>query len=153
MGEDDAAYTALRVDGTASNDRWVACGLGHRHWGAAGLRHDRRMRIVEVNAIQPRAVEKFGSRRFTVGILCPDAYVTAATLEADGIIGRHSADVDQCLLVIEGRAFVSGADGSTVEITAGQAALWLAGEHHETRTDNGARLLIVEGEGLAERLN
>jgi mannose-6-phosphate isomerase-like protein (cupin superfamily) len=111
------------------------------------------MRIVEVSALQPRTIEKFGSRGFSVGTLCPDAYVTAATLEAAGRIGRHPAVEDQCLLVIEGRAHVSGGDGSTVAIEAGQAALWSAGEEHETRTDEGVRVLIIEGRGLADRLS
>jgi redox-sensitive bicupin YhaK (pirin superfamily) len=111
------------------------------------------MRIVDVSALQPRTIEKFGSRGFTIGTLCPDAYVAAATLEAEGRIGRHPAVADQCLLVIEGRAHVSGGDGSTVEIEAGQAALWMAGEDHETRTEDGARVLIIEGHGLAERLS
>jgi hypothetical protein len=35
---------------------------------------------------------------------------------------------------------------------AGQAALWLTGEDHETRTEDGARILITEGTGLADRL-
>ena len=110
------------------------------------------MRIVQVGAVQPRTIEKFGSRGFTIGTLCPDACVAAATLEAHGRIGRHPAVVDQCLLVIEGRASVSGGDGSTVAIEAGQAALWVAGEDHETKTDEGARILIIEGRGLADRL-
>jgi mannose-6-phosphate isomerase-like protein (cupin superfamily) len=117
------------------------------------MEHDRGMRIVEVNAVQPRTIEEFGSRGFTIGTLCPDAYVAAATLAAGGKIGRHPAVVDQCLLVLEGAASVSGEDGSTVAIEAGQAALWMAGEQHETRTDDGARVLIVEGRGLADRLS
>jgi mannose-6-phosphate isomerase-like protein (cupin superfamily) len=116
------------------------------------MRHDPRMRIVEVSALNPRTIEKFGSRGFTIGTLCPDASVSAATLEANGRIGRHPAVVDQCLLVIAGRASVSGGDGSAVAIEAGQAALWMAGEDHETRTEDGARLLIIEGVGLADRL-
>jgi hypothetical protein len=111
------------------------------------------MRVVEVSALNPRTIEKFGSRGFTIATLCTDAYVAAATLEANGRIGRHPAVLDQCLLVIEGKASVSGADGSAVTIEAGQAALWMAGEDHETTTDDGVRVLIIEGRGLADRLS
>jgi quercetin dioxygenase-like cupin family protein len=111
------------------------------------------MRIVDVSALQPRPIEKFGSRGVTIGTLCPDAYVAAATLEAMGRIGRHPAVEDQCLLVIEGRANVSGGDGATLKIEAGQAVLWMAGEEHETTTDDGVRVLMIEGPGLAERLS
>ena len=110
------------------------------------------MRIVDVSVLHPRTIDKFGSRGFTIGTLCPDAYVAAARLEPNGRIGRHPAVDDQCLLVLEGRATVSGEGGSVVEIKVGQAALWAAGEDHETRTDDGARVLIIEGKGLVERL-
>jgi mannose-6-phosphate isomerase-like protein (cupin superfamily) len=110
------------------------------------------MRIVEVSAVQPRTVDKFGSRGLTMGTLCPDAHVTAATLKPDGFIGRHRAVVDQCLVVIEGSATVSGEDGSIVAIEAGQAALWEAGENHETRTQDGVRVLIIEGMALSDRV-
>ncbi len=78
--------------------------------------------------------------------------MAAATLDPHGGIGRHPAVDDQCLVVIEGSATVSGGDGSFVAIESGQAALWLAGEDHETRTEHGVRVLIIEGAGLADRL-
>ena len=84
------------------------------------LGHDPCMRIVDVSALNPRTIEKFDSRGFTIGTLCPDAYVAAATLGVDGRIGRHPAVLDQCLLVIEGRASVSGGDGSAVAIEPGR---------------------------------
>jgi redox-sensitive bicupin YhaK (pirin superfamily) len=127
-------------------------GRMHRHRQQAAVGHDPQMRIVEVSAVQPRAVERFGSRGFSIGTLCADAYVAAATLEPQGGIGRHPAVDDQCLVVIEGSATVSGEDGSFVAIEPGQAALWLAGEDHETRTEDGVRVLIIEGAGLADRL-
>ena len=39
---------------------------------------------------------------------------------------------------------VSGADGVTRSIGAGQAALWERGEEHESSTDRGMVVMILE---------
>lgn len=75
-----------------------------------------------------------------------------ARLEREGMIGRHPAAVDQCLLVVSGRASVSSAEGSYVDIEPGQAAVWEAGEEHATLTESGLIAVIVESEGLVEGL-
>ena len=68
---------------------------------------------------------------------------------AGGCIARHPATVPQILAVIEGSGEVSGADGISETITAGEAVYWAAGEEHETRTDTGLTALVLEGRGPA----
>jgi quercetin dioxygenase-like cupin family protein len=65
-----------------------------------------------------------------------------------GRIVRHTANVPQILAVLEGSGRVSGADGEFQEIAAGEAVFWHKGEHHETETDTGLTVLILEAEGL-----
>ena len=65
-----------------------------------------------------------------------------------GRIVRHPASVGQILAVLEGSGWVSGADGASEQIAAGEAVFWAAGEEHETRTDVGLKALILEAEGL-----
>jgi len=72
-----------------------------------------------------------------------------ARLEAGGCIGRHPAVVGQLLVLLSGAATVTGDDGQPVEIVPGQAALWAAGESHETRSRTGMVAAIVEADGLA----
>jgi hypothetical protein len=48
------------------------------------------------------------------------------------------------LCVVAGEGEVSGADGIAVSIQAGQAALWEAGEAHETTTKAGLTAIIIE---------
>lgn len=65
-----------------------------------------------------------------------------------GCIARHPAIVPQILAVIDGSGEVSGADGISEHIAAGEAVFWAAGEEHETRTDTGLTALVLEGKGL-----
>lgn len=74
------------------------------------------------------------------------AQATVARLAARGVIGRHDAVGAQLLAVLEGTAIVSGADGTEHEIGPGRAAIWDAGESHETRTTTGLVALILEGD-------
>lgn len=81
--------------------------------------------------------------------LAAEAYVVLARLAPGGIIGRHPAVVDQCLVVLSGEAELSGEDGVTRVLHAGSAALWTAGESHETCSRAGLTAIIIEGAGLA----
>jgi mannose-6-phosphate isomerase-like protein (cupin superfamily) len=70
-------------------------------------------------------------------------------IAAGGCIARHPATVPQILAVIDGRGVVTGADGVSEEIEAGQAVFWGEGEEHETHTDTGLTALVLEGRGVA----
>ncbi len=63
-----------------------------------------------------------------------------------GFIPRHPATGPQLFAVVEGSGWVSGDDGARLPIKAGQAALWEPGELHESATDKGMRVIIVECE-------
>jgi quercetin dioxygenase-like cupin family protein len=69
-------------------------------------------------------------------------------IAAGGSIARHPATVPQILAVLEGSGMVSGTDGISERIAAGEAVYWASGEEHETCTDTGLAALILEGEGL-----
>jgi len=69
-------------------------------------------------------------------------------LATGGRIARHPATVPQILAVLEGTGRVSGADGTFEPIAAGQAVTWAQGEEHETESDDGMTVLILEAEGL-----
>lgn len=110
------------------------------------------MRVVDLTGQADRAVEAFGSMGFTVTGVSASAHVTYAHLEAGGRIGRHDAPVDQLLVVLDGRCTVSGFDEAVREIGPGQAALWSAGEAHETVALTPSTLLIVESPNLTSSL-
>jgi quercetin dioxygenase-like cupin family protein len=69
-------------------------------------------------------------------------------LAPNGRIARHPASIPQILAVLEGAGSVSGADGRSEPITAGEAVFWSAGEEHETKTEDGLTAMILEADGL-----
>jgi quercetin dioxygenase-like cupin family protein len=69
-------------------------------------------------------------------------------LAPNGRIVRHPATVPQILAVLEGAGRVSGADATFQLIEAGEAVFWSAGEEHETQTEDGMTVLVLEAEGL-----
>ena len=96
------------------------------------------------------SVEAHGSSGFTMrGVVRSEqAHVAVAILAPGGVIGRHAADVPQLFVVVEGSGWVAGGDAERVEIAAGDAVLWDAGEEHEAGTDAGMVSLVVESNAL-----
>jgi quercetin dioxygenase-like cupin family protein len=69
-------------------------------------------------------------------------------LAAQGRLGRHPAILRQLALVIDGSGAVSGVGGRPVALAAGSGVLWEPGEEHQTTTETGMTLLILEAEHL-----
>jgi hypothetical protein len=65
-----------------------------------------------------------------------------------GFIPRHPAVGAQLFAVVEGAGWVSGSDGNRIPIRAGQAAYWESDELHESGTDKGMRVIVVEGDSF-----
>lgn len=73
--------------------------------------------------------------------------VSLLQLAAGGIVGEHPAASPQLFLVLAGSGWVRvGEDRRTIE--PGQAAVWEAGERHESGSDSGLTAVIVEAESL-----
>jgi quercetin dioxygenase-like cupin family protein len=80
--------------------------------------------------------------------LAGDAHAVVIELEAGGIVGRHPAASAQLFVVVGGSGWVSGADGLRIQISAGEAVLWEPGEEHESGSDEGMTVLVVEAEAI-----
>ena len=65
-----------------------------------------------------------------------------------GRLVRHPATIPQILAVLEGSGNVSGGDGVSEPIAAGEAVFWAQGEEHETSSAVGLTALIIEGEDV-----
>ena len=50
--------------------------------------------------------------------------------------------------MIQGSGWVSGGDGEREQIRAGEAVVWEPGEEHESGSDEGMTVLVVEAESL-----
>jgi quercetin dioxygenase-like cupin family protein len=78
--------------------------------------------------------------------LAPEAHVVVIEVEAGGLVGRHPAASAQLFVVVRGSGWVSGADSLRRQISAGEAVLWEAGEEHESGSDEGMTVLVVEAD-------
>jgi quercetin dioxygenase-like cupin family protein len=74
--------------------------------------------------------------------------IVVIRLGAGGKVGRHRAVKAQLFVVVDGAGVVSGGDGAHVEIAAGQAALWQAGEQHGSSTTIGMTAIVIEVEDI-----
>ena len=88
--------------------------------------------------------------RVTIAPLTRPGGVQAAIfrLSAGGRIVRHRATGPQIRAGLVGDGRVSGADGKTEPIAAGEAVFWSAGEVHETISDGALTAVVLEAEGL-----
>lgn len=112
------------------------------------------MEIVNLRGAEGHSIGKFGSKgalHRPVAHTDGDSAIGLITLEADGVLGRHPAVGDQLFIVINGEGWVSGDDETRTDIQAGEAALWCAGESHESGTPTGMTALVVEARGVNQR--
>jgi quercetin dioxygenase-like cupin family protein len=95
-----------------------------------------------------REVTASGSVSARVRRLAGDAHVVVIEVGPGGVVGRHPAGMAQLFTVVSGSGWVSGADGEREPIRAGEAVLWQPGEEHESGSDEGMTVLVVEAESL-----
>jgi hypothetical protein len=103
-----------------------------------------------------RRVELAGEREVTapgsvsarVRRLAPEAHIVVIEVGRGGLVARHPAVGAQLFAVVAGSGWVSGGDGVREPIEAGEAVLWEPGEDHESGSDAGMTVLVVEAESL-----
>jgi hypothetical protein len=95
-----------------------------------------------------REVTAPGSVSARVRRLAGDAHVVVIEVGPGGVVGRHPAVGAQLFTVVRGSGWISGGDGEREPIGTGEAALWEAGEDHESGSEEGMTALVVEAESL-----
>lgn len=109
------------------------------------------MKIIRLDQIEGKQIKQYGSENFIMRkIVMPNqpAHVGVIQLEANGVIGYHSAAVPQALIIIDGKGWVKTGSDDYVTVTAGDIVLWEKGEGHETKSESGLTAIIVESEDL-----
>ena len=61
-----------------------------------------------------------------------------------GVLGRHPGRWWQLFCVADGSGWISGEDGQRHKITAGQAVLWAPDEVHESGSEEGMTVVMVQ---------
>ena len=67
---------------------------------------------------------------------------------AEGVVGSHPATVHQLFLVLSGQGWVVGKEGVKYHIQAGRAAYWEPEEIHESGSEEGMTVIVIEGDDL-----
>ncbi len=71
----------------------------------------------------------------------------------EGIVGLHKATINQLFLVLNGQGWVTGKEGIRFNIQSGKAAYWESGEIHESGSELGMTVIVIEGEDLEPLMN
>jgi quercetin dioxygenase-like cupin family protein len=95
-----------------------------------------------------REVTAPGSVSARVRRLAAEAHVVVIEVGPGGVVARHPAVVAQLFAVVRGSGWVSGGDGEREAIASGEVVLWEPGEEHESGSDEGMTVLVVEAESL-----
>jgi hypothetical protein len=74
----------------------------------------------------------------------PGGAVGVIHLGPRGRLGRHPATAPQLIVVAAGHGYARGDDEAVKRIGVGEAVVWAPGEMHETWTDDGLVLLVIE---------
>jgi hypothetical protein len=80
-----------------------------------------------------------------VAYLLNEVIVNFAYLEANSVIGYHQASIPQLFLAVQGQGWVRGEAQERIPIMTGQAAYWAKDEWHESGTETGMTVIILEG--------
>jgi mannose-6-phosphate isomerase-like protein (cupin superfamily) len=99
-----------------------------------------------------KRIDAFGSMGLVISKLVrlsDETDIQCAYLGAHGVIGYHPTTKDQLFVVVQGEGWVRGDSlESQHPIKAGQSAFWEAGEWHESGTEAGMIVILIEGEQM-----
>ena len=105
------------------------------------------MRLIDFSGSRAHAVDSYGSREAAfarIAVTRGEGHLGCMYLGPGGSLGRHAAPCPQMFCVVGGAGTVTGGDGVPRVIECGQAALFDAGEDHESSTASGMVVLILE---------
>jgi quercetin dioxygenase-like cupin family protein len=110
------------------------------------------MKIFRFDSEVGKSIDIFGSQGFVISKLVhlsDEADIKNAYLSPYSIIGYHQTTEDQLFAVVHGEGWVRGeALESRCSIKAGQAAFWQAGEWHESGSETGMTVILIEGKDI-----
>jgi quercetin dioxygenase-like cupin family protein len=99
-----------------------------------------------------KSIDAYESSGFVISKLVhlhDEADIKCAYLSPNGVIGYHQTTKEQLFVVVQGEGWVRGEiPESQRPIKAGQAAFWEEGEWHESGTETGMVVILIEGEDI-----
>jgi len=99
-----------------------------------------------------KPIDAYGSLGFVISRLVrvfDETDIKCAYLDSNAVIGYHQTTKDQLFVVVQGDGWVRGDTlESRCAIKAGQAAFWEEGEWHESGTETGMVVILIEGDDI-----
>jgi quercetin dioxygenase-like cupin family protein len=105
------------------------------------------MRVIEFDRSNASDVDEFASHNAKAVVLghgVGEAHAYCIFLSPGGVIGPHEAGFAQLFVVLDGTAWVAGANGVRTSVSAGQAAYIERGETHAKGSDAGVTALMIQ---------
>ncbi len=112
------------------------------------------MKIIQLEELEGNQITHYGSRKASIARIAHLTRLTelnAIIIKPGGLLGYHPAEGPQFFIVIKGRGWVRAENGPRLPIQAGQAAFWMPGEEHESGSDTGMTVLVIEGDTVQFR--
>lgn len=109
------------------------------------------MRIFRFDTSTGRPIDQFGSDNLVMSpIQRGDGHFQLGCMHLGpgGLVGGHHAVGPQLFLVVSGSGWVRGQDSGHIPIASGQAAFWSDGEWHESGSDTGMDVIVLEADTL-----
>ena len=105
------------------------------------------MRVLRIGP--PRTVDRWASHGVEIGGVArygasDGTGVALARFVPGSVLGRHPTRSWQLFAVVAGSGWVAGDDGERRPLAEGEAALWTPGEEHESGSEAGMTVCIVE---------
>lgn len=107
------------------------------------------MKLFSFNKEVGRNIPAFNSKNFIISKIIRlsgegDTHVNCMHIGPEGVVGYHQAPIAQLFLVVQGEGWVRTNDNDRTVIKAGQAAFWTEGEWHESGSDEGMTVIVIE---------
>jgi quercetin dioxygenase-like cupin family protein len=109
------------------------------------------MHVIDFSRAHAAPISAYDSRQASAQPLADgtgEAHVYAVHFAAGGEIGPHPAGFGQLFLVVDGEAWVAGADGVRHRVRAGQGAVIARGEMHAKGSAPGCSAVMIQIEDL-----
>ncbi len=112
------------------------------------------MKLFRFDAEVGRSMTHFDSTNIDMThLFSGNAHVICAYIAPEGGIGYHQAAANQLFCVVKGSGWVRSESADRRPITEGQAAYWEASEWHQSGSETGMTVVIIESESdLSARL-
>lgn len=109
------------------------------------------MRIFDFDKETGREITQFNSKNSNFSKIIQhnnQIHIGCMYIGPDGILGSHPAPISQLFIVLNGQGWVIGKEGLRYHIQSGKAAFWEPGEKHESGSELGMTVIVIEGEDL-----